>query len=87
MSLCTRVARPESLPMRFVSSKMSWMDVAIASMFFHVDTKYCEICSPLNVSIPFRSSRTLKTQTFAANYIYICEYLYMLIFIDVDPCR
>mmetsp|Transcript_57758 Transcript_57758/g.93494 ORF Transcript_57758/g.93494 Transcript_57758/m.93494 type:complete len:222 (-) Transcript_57758:493-1158(-) len=48
----TREARPLRRPTRFVSSKRSWIAVAMASMLRHVDTKYCEITSEEELTRP-----------------------------------
>mmetsp|Transcript_65605 Transcript_65605/g.131725 ORF Transcript_65605/g.131725 Transcript_65605/m.131725 type:complete len:201 (+) Transcript_65605:149-751(+) len=41
MSLLTREAKPLSLPTRVVRAKRLWMAEAMASMFRHVEEKYC----------------------------------------------
>mmetsp|Transcript_51978 Transcript_51978/g.105884 ORF Transcript_51978/g.105884 Transcript_51978/m.105884 type:complete len:223 (+) Transcript_51978:497-1165(+) len=58
MSCQTREENPLSRPMRFVSSKRSWMEEEMASMLRHVLTKYCDTSSGDLSPIPERESRT-----------------------------
>mmetsp|Transcript_55536 Transcript_55536/g.130864 ORF Transcript_55536/g.130864 Transcript_55536/m.130864 type:complete len:258 (+) Transcript_55536:900-1673(+) len=58
MSCHTRDEKPDSRPMRLVSSNRSWIEVEIASMLRHVLTKYCDTSSGDLVAIPPVPSRT-----------------------------